>query len=114
MALVSIAAPLDPVYRVGRAPDPLEPPPIGSSKDNRFDDPGRLGYISSGGPLANTQYSTLYLASQQAGAYGETISRYRSSLPLIADLAQIVDDEPPPENLQGGILPHAWRLTRRL
>lgn len=77
--------------------------------DNRFDDPGhRKGEPEPG------LFRVVYCASSRAGAFGETIARFRKSLRLLSQLRQIEDDEPLDSDLVGGLLPEEWRLNRRI
>lgn len=77
--------------------------------DNRFDDPDH----QKGEPEPGL-FRVIYCASSRAGAFGETISRFRKSLHLLSQLRQIKDDEPLDPDLVGGLLPEEWRLNRRI
>jgi len=109
--IASVGAPASPIYRVTKVGrDPFEPPPIDMAGDNRFDDPGRI-------------FSVVYCASDRAGAFGETVARFRRSLPLLKMLEQVEDDEPLDEALFGlivpghpekGVVPADWRFKRQI
>lgn len=77
--------------------------------DNRFDDPEH----GKGDP-APGRFRVIYCASSRAGAFGETIARFRKSIHLLSRLRQIEDDEPLGSELEGGLLPEEWRLNRRV
>lgn len=77
--------------------------------DNRFDDPEH----GKGDPEPDL-FRVIYCASSRAGAFGETIARFRKSLRLLSQLADIEDDEPFDPELEGGSLPEEWRLNRRI
>lgn len=76
---------------------------------NRFDDPGAYSGITEDG-----RARIIYCATQRAGAFGETIARYRKSPKLSLELQEIADEDPIDPELEGGILPEEWRLGRRL
>ena len=57
---------------------------------------------------------SLYCATSRVAAFGETIARFRPDLELLAKLEEIEDDEPISPELQGGVVPEEWRLSRRL
>jgi hypothetical protein len=77
--------------------------------DNRFDDPDHR----KGDPEPGL-FRVIYCASSRAGAFGETIARFRKSLRLLSQLREIEDDEPLDPELEGGLLPEEWRLNRRI
>jgi hypothetical protein len=77
--------------------------------ENRFDDPTKRKGVSTPG-----LFRTIYCASSRAGAFGETIARYRKSVRLLSHLKEIEDDEPLDPELEGGVLPEEWRLNRRI
>lgn len=109
--IVSVAAPTDPVYRLTKlGVDPFAPPPWNFSGTNRFDDPAG-------------QFRTVYCASQRAGAFGETLARFRRSLRLISLLQDVDDDESLEVALEGlvdpadprrGVVPAEWRFQRQI
>ncbi len=108
--LVVVGPPRGPVFRVARGLDPFEPPDWRYVGGNRFDDPrcGEEDVDTTG------CFRVLYAATQRAGAYGETIARYRTDFALLAGLDGIDDDEPPDPRLQPGVVPADYRLQRRL
>lgn len=77
--------------------------------ENRFDDPQHR----KGDPEPGL-FRVVYCSSSRAGAFGETIARFRKSLRLLSELGQIEDDEPLDPDLEGGVLPEEWRLNRRI
>src|SRR5262249_21312694 len=89
-----------PLYRLGRRPNPSAWPARSyAARDgtfgNRYDDPAG-------------SYRVLYACSQRAGAFLETLARFRPDLEVLAELEGIEGDaEPPPA------VPRAW-LERRL
>lgn len=108
--LAVVGPPRGPVFRVARGLDPFEPPDWRYVGGNRFDDPrcGEEGVDTSG------CFRVIYAATQRAGAYGETIARYRIDLELLAGLEGIEDDEPLDAQLQPGLVPADYRMQRRL
>jgi hypothetical protein len=85
------------------------PPECEFTGNGRFDDPDkRVGDPSEG------KLRVIYCASGREGAFGETIARYRKSIGLLAALAGIEDNEPLDTELEGGVLPDEWRLSRRV
>lgn len=89
--------PDEPVYRLGRSPDPWAWPDWSyASTDgtfgNRWDD-------SAG------SYRVLYACSQRLGAFVETLSRLRPDLEVLAAVAEIAGEE---ENLPHGVVPRRW------
>lgn len=76
---------------------------------NRFDDPGKYRGIPE-----EHRFRVVYCATQLAGAFGETIARFRKSPRLLEGLEAIDDEEPFEPELEGGVLPEEWRLGRRL
>jgi hypothetical protein len=100
-------APVGPVYRVARRPDPWRPPDWADVGDdltfgNRFDD-------------AEGRFRVLYAASSPLACYLETLARYRrppEAEQLLSALASI-------KNAQDDYTPHAtvpasWLPTRSL
>lgn len=85
-----VVAPPARVERVARFPgDPFAPPPWAialpnGTFGNRFDDPG----AGPGQPLEE-RFRTISCATQRAAAFGETIARFRPSLALLAQLAEL-------------------------
>jgi hypothetical protein len=109
--LVAIPAPSNPVYRLTRLGiDPFAPAPWELVGGNRFDDP-------------ESQYRVVYCASERAGAFGETLARFRRSLSLLELMADVEDEETMHEALAGlvdpsdnrlGIVPADWRFKRQM
>lgn len=107
-----------------RAPvEPFSPPdwewaaPDGTF-GNRFDDPS-----AEDGRPAEERFRIIYCATQRAATFGETLARFRVSLPLLSALEAIDDDEPIAQSLRGvvdpddprhGLLPADWRMRRRI
>lgn len=97
------------MYRVSLGLDVFGVPQWEWTGENRFDDPEhRKGAPDPG------LFRVLYCSSSRAGAFGETIARFRKSLSLLSGVGQIDDDEPPDPDLEGGLLPEEWRLNRRI
>lgn len=76
---------------------------------NRFDDPG-----ADRGIPETERFRTIYCATQRVAAFGETIARYRPSLSLLKGLEEDVDDDEEPLNLESGVIPLDWRLSRNV
>ena len=101
------------VFRVSRRFDVFAPLDWSWAQEdgtfgNRFDDPGKYRGI----PEEN-RFRMVYCATQRAGAFGETIARFRRSPRLVEGL-RTIDEEPLEPELEGGVLPEEWRLGRRL
>ena len=119
--LVVIPPPAAPIFRVAHGPDPFTPRDWDDVHEdgtfgNRFDDPGgrpdptgQRGIIPQG-----ARFRVIYCATQRAGAFAETIARFRPDPSLYLALQQIEDDEPPDPSLQGGVVPVDWRIQRLL
>ncbi len=94
--------PPETVFRLGRKPDPWQPPPwsLASSTDgtfgNRFDDPE--GY-----------YRVLYASTQRLACFVETLARFRPDLSLLAELAEIDGED---DYTPLGSLPADWLEKR--
>jgi hypothetical protein len=79
-APLSVVTPPELVYRVGRGFDAFAPPdwayalPDGTF-GNRFDDPSAERDVPEG-----ERYRVVYCATERAGAFGETIARFRPSV----------------------------------
>lgn len=88
--------PDEPIYRLGRSPDPWVWPDWSYASDgtfgNRWDDPAG-------------SYRVLYACSQRLGAFVETVSRLRPDLEVVAALAEIEGEE---EVLPQGVVPRRW------
>ena len=65
--------PVEPLWRIGRAPDPLAWPPRAFAGGGRYDDP-------------RGRFRVLYVAAQRRGAFVETLAGFR---PAVADLAMM-------------------------
>jgi hypothetical protein len=88
------------VYRIARAPDPWTWPEWGYANsdntfDNRWDD-------------AEGSYRVLYASSQRAGAFVETLARFRLDVDLVAELNEITADDPADAPIPAGTVPHDW------
>ncbi len=111
LPIASVDAPSTPVYRVSRiGAEPFGPPPWDKAGANRFDDPER-------------SYRVIYVASNRAGAFGESLARYRRSLSLLALMQGVEDDEPldqalaallDPADERRGVVPFDWRFRRQI
>src|SRR5690554_1703202 len=127
--MIEVGPPRGPVYRVARRGHrPFASPPWGYALEdgtfgNRFDDPsGKQGIPPQ------QRFRSIYCATQKAGAFGETLARYRSSISLIAklrDLAEAEGVDPDevydelndvldPQAPERGMLPVSWRLDRHV
>lgn len=107
--LPRVGAPAHPVYRVSLGLDVFGVPEWEWTGENRFDDPDHR----RGDPEPRL-FRVLYCSSSRAGAFGETIARFRKSLRLLSELGGVEDDEPLDPELEGGLLPEEWRLNRRI
>jgi len=89
-------APLGPLHRIGRLPDPLAWPPWEAVGGGRFDDPVR-------------RFRVLYAASRRRGAFVESLAPFRPALALLARLGEVTGtDEPVP----GARVPPDWYRRR--
>lgn len=119
-----VSPPAGGVYRLVRgAVDPFAPPDwewatTDGTFGNRFDDPS-----AEEGNLPDQRFRAIYCATQRAATFGETVARFRVSLPLLSALQEIDDHEPIGESLRGavdpdepghGLLPADWRMRRRI
>ena len=92
------------VFRLGRRPDPWQPPAwsLASSTDgtfsNRFDDPA--GY-----------YRVLYASTQRVACFVETLARFRPDLTLLAELSEIDGED---DFIPLGTLPAEWLEQRAM
>src|SRR3954471_6743620 len=99
---LALARPTGPIHRVGRRPDAWAWPDWAAAHDdmtfgNRYDDP-------------HGEYRVLYASEPRAGAFAETLARFRPDLELVAELERIAGDgrsAPPP-----GAVPVEWLDTR--
>jgi hypothetical protein len=90
-----------PIYRVGRWPDPWQPPDwahahLDGTFGNRFDDP-------------QAYYRVIYTSSQRLGCYLETLARFRPDLTLLADLAAIEGED---DFTPLATVPASWLVAR--
>src|SRR5688572_2443535 len=83
--LAFVAPPVTPVFRVAHRPgDPFEPPPWSRARPDgtfgsRFDDPGPDDESSR-----PERFRVVYCATRRAGAFGETVARFRPPLDSFA------------------------------
>ena len=106
---LALARPAGAVHRVGRRPDPWAWPEWAYAHEdgtfgNRYDDP-------------YGEYRVLYASDQRAGAFVETLARFRADLELAAELALIEADPADlqhPASLAPGIVPREWLETRAI
>ena len=117
--LVATAPPHTPVYRIGRGPSVFDPPPWEIARDDgtfggRFDDPAAQPGVARSVVLPVEQrFRIIYCATDRAGAYGESIARFRDSISLLALTERVEDGSPKTSHLHG-VIPSDWRLQRRL
>jgi hypothetical protein len=95
--------PTAPIFRLGRRPDPWEPPDWSRAHSdgtfgNRFDDP--TGY-----------YRVLYASSQRLSCFIETLAHFRADLSLLAELDEIAGED---DYVPLGHVPPEWCDERRL
>jgi hypothetical protein len=113
-----------PVFRVAyRGGDPFGPPPWHLARPDgtfhgRFDDPTKAD-----GRVESNRFRVVYCASDRAGAFGETIARFRVALGLLA--GRVVDEAGlttavvpswrlDPEDPRHAVVPATWRADRLL
>ena len=94
-------APNGPLYRIGRWPDPWQPPDWAHAHSdgtfgNRFDDP-------------QAYYRVIYASSQRLGCFLETLARFRPDLTLLAELAEIEGED---DFTPLATVPATWPRTR--
>jgi hypothetical protein len=94
-------APGEPLHRIGRWPDPWQPPDWAHAHSdgtfgNRFDDP-------------QAYYRVIYASSQRLGCFLETLARFRPDLTLLAEFAQIEGDD---DFTPLATVPATWLPTR--
>jgi hypothetical protein len=99
--------PEQPVHRIGRWPDPWQPPDWAHAHSdgtfgNRFDDP-------------QAYYRVIYTSSQRLGCFLETLARFRPDLTLLAEFSQIDGEDDftplttvPASWLPGRLIGTAW------
>lgn len=119
--LVVVSPPPTPVFRVAHGPDPFAPRSWDDVHEdgtfgNRFDDPGGRPDPTAQREIIPqwARFRVIYCATQRAGAFAETIARFRADPDLYLALQQIQDDEPLDPSLQGGVVPVGWRIQRLL
>lgn len=91
------------IFRIGRRPDPWQPPDWSHAHadgtfGNRFDDP--VGY-----------YRVLYAASRAVSCFIETLARFRPDLTLVSELNEIEGDD---DFVPLDIVPKEWCEQRLL
>ena len=101
--MLETTTPTAPLFRLGRRPDPWEPPDWSRAQSdgtfgNRWDDP--TGY-----------YRVLYASSQRLSCFVETLARFRHDLSLLAELEEIAGEN---DYVPVGHVPREWRDTRLL
>jgi hypothetical protein len=101
MAAVILDSPSFPLYRVGRAPDPLAWPPIEFTGGGRFDDPRR-------------EYRVLYCAERKSGCFIETLAQFRPSLDVLARLRAMRDGNHGDDAPTSGVVADDWHLKRMI
>ena len=94
-------APEEALHRIGRWPDPWQPPDWAHSHSdgtfgNRFDDP-------------QAYYRVIYASSQRLGCFLETLGRFRPDLTLLAEFAEIEGDD---DFTPLATVPATWLPTR--
>ena len=94
-------APEEALHRIGRWPDPWQPPDWAHSHSdgtfgNRFDDP-------------QAYYRVIYASSQRLGCFLETLARFRPDLTLLAEFAEIEGDD---DFTPLATVPATWLPTR--
>lgn len=102
--------------------DPFAPTPwefLLQRPYGRFDDPR----IQDGFPTERC-FRVIYCATQRAGAFGETVAHFRHRLDVLAQLADVIDEDEPADAVQADLVdpepPHRplvtsrWRLSRRM
>lgn len=99
-----VRAPVEGLWRVGRAEDPLAPgPPLGQEEleapgaGGRFDDP-------------RGEYRVLYLARSQEGAFGEVLARFRAS----PGWARVTSSDWEAQGFRLGVVTRGFRSRRAL
>lgn len=99
--LLELRIPQEPLHRVGRWPDPWQPPDwahaqLDGTFGNRFDDP-------------QAYYRVLYTSSQRLGCFLETLARFRPDLSLLTDLAEIEGED---DFTPLATVPASWLVAR--
>lgn len=125
VSMVSVPAPRNGIYRIGRGPDePFALPGWNRAEPdgtfgNRFDDPGGIHGI-----LPEHRFRVIYCATQREAAFAEVVSRFRQRPGLNPVLAQIEDVEESlrdalggavdPDFLDHNLLESDWLQRRRI
>lgn len=127
--LHEIGPPGGPIFRVARrAERPFAPTSwqyaLGDGTfGNRFDDPGNTDVNR-----LEQRFRTIYCATHKAGAFGETLARYRPSVSFVARLRdsaiaegenadailEDLGDSRDPTYPDRGLVPISWRLDRHV
>lgn len=97
MQALDTRKPPNEVFRIGRKPDPWQPPDWSYAQadgtfGNRFDDP--LGY-----------YRVLYASSQPVSCFIETLARFRPDLTLLSELSEMEGED---DFVPLGTVPREW------
>ena len=100
-AQLELRIPREPIHRIGRWPDPWQPPDwahahLDGTFGNRFDDP-------------QAYYRVIYTSSQRLGCFLETLARFRPDLTLLADLAEIEGED---DFTPLATVPASWLVAR--
>src|SRR5260370_28847685 len=95
--MLDTKTPTAPLFRLGRKPDPWNPPDWSRAQPdgtfgNRFDDP-------------QGNYRVLYAATQRVSCFVETLARFRPDLALIAELQAIAGED---DYVPLGTVPSDW------
>lgn len=93
--------PVDPIYRIGRWPNPWLPPDwahahLDGTFGNRFDDP-------------QAYYRVIYASTQRLSCFLEVLARFRPDPALAAELAEIEGED---DFTPIGTVPIAWLANR--
>ena len=99
--MLDTKTPITPLFRLGRKPDPWDPPDWSRAQPdgtfgNRFDDP-------------KGNYRVLYAATQRVSCFVETLARFRPDLALIAELQAIAGED---DHVPLGTVPSDWYAPR--
>jgi hypothetical protein len=89
------------LYRIGRVPDPLAPPPLERSGNNRFDDPAG-------------RFRVLYAAEQRLTCFVETLAPFRLSFEWLAAVGRVRAGDHGHDEPTGGVVPASWLMRRRI
>jgi hypothetical protein len=100
---LAAATPTGPLFRLGREPDAWSWPEwafagADGTFGNRYDDP-------------RAEYRVLYASSQRVGAFVEVLARFRIDPALVAEYAEIEDDDGFP-TIPPGLVPAEWPCNR--